>query len=63
MFGLGVPELLIIVLAVGVLFFGSDKILQLSRSMGRLTGEFKKGKLDVERELKAGEAEHAKENA
>ncbi len=57
MFGLGIPEIVLIVLAVGVLFFGSGKIVDMARSMGRVSGEFKKGKQDIERELKAGEQE------
>lgn len=57
MFGLGIPELVLIALALGVLFFGGPKILELSKSLGRASGEFKKGKQDVERELNAGAQE------
>ncbi|OGG58199.1 hypothetical protein A2765_03165 [Candidatus Kaiserbacteria bacterium RIFCSPHIGHO2_01_FULL_56_24] len=57
MFGLGIPEIILIALGVGILFFGSKKIIEFARSFGRLSGEFKKGKADVERELKAGEEE------
>lgn len=52
MFGLGIPEIIIILLAVGVLLFGSKKIIEVARSMGRFTGEFKKGKRDIEAEIK-----------
>jgi len=55
MFGLGIPEILLILLGIGVLFFGSKKIVELARSMGRMSGEFKKGKADVERELRESE--------
>jgi len=54
MFGLGLPELIIIVLVFGVLFFGSTKITQFARSLGRATGEFKKGKEDIAREIREG---------
>lgn len=57
MFGLGIPELLVLALAAGLLFFGSSHMLDFSRSLGRLSGEFKKGKRDIERELAAGQEE------
>lgn len=52
MLGLGLPEIVIIVLVIIVLFFGSGKMIELARSLGRVTGEFKKGKKEVEEELK-----------
>lgn len=52
MLGLGLPEVVIIVLVVAVLFWGGDKIGDFVRSLGRATGEFKKGKQEVENELK-----------
>ncbi len=55
MFGLGLPEILIIAVALGVLFFGSSKLTELARSMGRVTGEFKKGKKEMEEELEVTE--------
>ncbi len=57
MFGLGVTEMIIILLAVGILLFGSKKIVELARSLGRASGEFKKGKQDIEKELKEAEQE------
>lgn len=62
MFGLGIPELIIIALAFGILFFGSKKMTEFASSLGRFTGEFKKGKQAVERELKAGEELSTKDN-
>jgi sec-independent protein translocase protein TatA len=44
---------LIIAVVAGILFYGSTKIPQLAHSLGRSVGEFKKGRLEVERELKA----------
>lgn len=55
MFDIGIPEIVIIVLAFAILFFGSKKILEFSRSLGRMSGEFKKGKADIEKELKGSD--------
>jgi len=55
MFGLGMSEVLIIALVIGILLFGSKKIVEIARSLGRFSGEFKKGKQDIERELKTEE--------
>ncbi len=57
MFGLGLPEIVLIVLVVGILFFGSKKITDFARSIGRASGEFKKGKKEIEEELRRGEEE------
>jgi sec-independent protein translocase protein TatA len=47
----GVPELLII-LAVVLLVFGSKKVPELARSLGQATKEFKKGQKDDGEESK-----------
>lgn len=47
---------LIIAIVVAVLFYGSSKIPQLAHALGRSMGEFKKGKAEVEREIKADQA-------
>lgn len=55
MFGLGLPEVAIILLAVVVFFFGAEKLSEVARGLGRFTGEFKKGKAEIEKEIeKAG---------
>lgn len=51
--GLGLPEIIVIIVAAGVLLFGGKKIVELSRGMGRASGEFKKAKQEVERELRS----------
>jgi len=47
---------LIIAIVVAVLFYGSSKIPQFAHALGRSMGEFKKGKAEVEREIKAEQA-------
>lgn len=48
---IGTQELLII-FAVIMLIFGASKIPELARSMGKATSEFKKAKLESEKEIK-----------
>ena len=52
MFGLGITEIVIIFAVFVVIFFGGKKITGLGKSLGRFTGEFKKGKIEIENELK-----------
>ena len=47
---------LIIAVVVAILFYGSTKIPQLAHSLGRAMGEFKKGRAEVDREMKAESA-------
>jgi len=57
MFGLGPPEIAIILLVVAVFFFGGEKVSEIARGLGRFTGEFKKGRTEVEKEIKKAEKE------
>jgi sec-independent protein translocase protein TatA len=41
-----------IILLVAVLLFGANKLPELARSTGSAMGEFKKGREDVEREIR-----------
>lgn len=47
---------LIIAVVAGILFYGSSKIPQFAHSLGRSIGEFKKGRIEVEREIKSEQA-------
>jgi len=49
---IGFPEMLWIVLLILVLLVGSKKLPELARAMGRALGEFQKGRLEMERELR-----------
>ena len=49
--GLGGNEVLIILVAAALLFFGARKIPEFAKSLGRAMGEFKKGRLEVEKEI------------
>lgn len=62
MFGLGITEIVIIVVVVGVLFFGGKKMTEFAKSMGRFTGEFKKGKMEMEEELRKAKEDTNKNN-
>ncbi len=52
MFGLGFPEMVIVLVAVVVLFFGNEKISEIGKELGKFTGSFKKGKQEMEKEIK-----------
>ncbi len=44
-------------IVLAVLFFGGEKISDLARGLGRFTGEFKKGKAEMEKEIRKAEKE------
>ena len=46
----GPMEIALIVVVI-IILFGAAKIPELARSLGKATGEFKKGQKDIEREL------------
>lgn len=51
MLGLGLPEIIVILVVIVVFFFGGEKISEIARGLGRFTGEFKKGKEEMESEI------------
>ncbi|AOL17366.1 twin arginine-targeting protein translocase [Sulfolobus sp. A20] len=44
-------DLLILLVVIAVVFFGSSKIPEIFRSLGRAMGEFKKGRIEAEMEI------------
>ena len=54
-----IDDWLIIAVVAGILFYGSSKIPQLAHSLGRSVGEFKKGKMEVDREIQAEQSKAA----
>jgi sec-independent protein translocase protein TatA len=54
---LGIGEIIVIIMVVAVVFFGVKEIPELARKLGRFKGEYKKGKMEVEKELKNAENE------
>jgi sec-independent protein translocase protein TatA len=46
------PEIIILIVVVGVLIFGVKKIPQLAKTFGKAKGEFEKGKIEADKELK-----------
>ncbi|HJJ22667.1 MAG TPA: twin-arginine translocase TatA/TatE family subunit [Nitrosopumilus sp.] len=46
------PEIIILIIVVGVLIFGAKKIPQLAKTFGKAKGEFEKGKMEADKELK-----------
>lgn len=50
---IGGPEWIWIVLLAGILLFGSKKIPEVARAVGKAMGEFQKGRAEIEREISA----------
>ena len=49
---IGGPELIILVVIIGVLIFGAAKIPQLAKTFGKAKSEYKKGEIEGDKELK-----------
>ena len=50
--GIGGTEWIWIIIAIAVLIFGAKKIPELARTFGKAKGEFEKGKIEADKELK-----------
>jgi len=51
--GLGSTEIILILVFFALLFLGGKKIPEFARGLGRAMGEFKRGRLEIEREIQA----------
>ncbi len=49
---LGSTEIIVLVVVIGVLIFGAKKIPELAKTFGKAKGEFEKGKIEADKELK-----------
>ncbi len=49
---IGSTEIIVLVVVIGVLIFGAKKIPQLAKTFGKAKGEFEKGKIEADKELK-----------
>lgn len=63
MFGLGITEIVIIVVVLGIVIFGGKKLAGLAKSAGRAGGEFKKGRMEVKSEIKEMQAKESVETS
>lgn len=49
---LGATEIIVLVVVIGVLIFGAKKIPELAKTFGKAKGEFEKGKIEADKDLK-----------
>ncbi len=49
---IGSTEIIILVVVIGVLIFGAKKIPELAKTFCKAKGEFEKGKIEADKELK-----------
>jgi len=52
MAAIGMQEIIIILIVIGVIIFGAKKIPELARTFGKAKGEFEKAKIESDKELK-----------
>ena len=49
---MGYDQIIIVVIVIVALLFGAKKIPELARTFGKAKGEFEKGRIESEKELK-----------
>lgn len=55
--GIRGEEWIILLIVIGVFFFGANKIPEMARSIGRARGEFERGKMEMEDEMRKAREE------
>lgn len=61
MFGLGLTEILIILLII-ILLFGARKLPEMARGLGKSVSEFKKGMRDTDEQVKPDDSNKNKKD-
>jgi sec-independent protein translocase protein TatA len=56
----GLEWIILLIAIVAVFAFGGKKLPELARSLGRAKGEFERGKMEIERELREERAKEGK---
>ncbi|MDH5569749.1 MAG: twin-arginine translocase TatA/TatE family subunit [Nitrosopumilus sp.] len=49
---LGSTEIIVLIVVIAVLIFGAKKIPELAKTFGKAKGEFEKGKIEADKDLK-----------
>ena len=62
LFVAGAEWIIILIVVAVLLIFGSKKIPEFARGLGKATSEFKRGKLEVERQIREEELEHKRKS-
>jgi len=54
----GGMEIVLIIVIIGVLIFGAKKIPELAKTLGKAKGDYEKGKIESEKDLKDFKDKH-----